>query len=162
MSFRRLSLLFVAVCVLTPASAVAQEEPPGAHSPNMTYVKNIPYEARNGDVPNFGTDQEFTKIGGKRYGLFGSYRNGIYIVDVTKPAAAKVVGIYDCGITQGDVQIFRQADERGTRVRHLHVRHLWRRHLGVLPRRRAARLRRHRRGGREGRNGTFIVDVSNP
>ena len=23
------------------------------------------------------------------------------------------MGIYDCGITQGDVQIFRQADERG-------------------------------------------------
>ena len=79
----------------------------------MTYVKNIPYEARNGDVPNFGTDQEFTKIGGKSYGLFGSYRNGMHIVDVTKPASAKVVGIYDCGITQGDVQIFRQKDERG-------------------------------------------------
>ncbi len=79
----------------------------------MSYVKNIPYEARNGDIPNFGTDQEFTKIGGKQYGLFGSYRNGMQIVDVTKPANAKLVGVYDCGITQGDVQIFRQKDERG-------------------------------------------------
>jgi hypothetical protein len=111
-SFRRFSLLTVAVCVLVPASAVAQEEPPGSHSPNMTYVKNIPYEARNQETPNVGTDQEFTRIGRKQYGLFGSYNNGMHIVDVSDPANATVVGVYDCGITQGDVQIFRQADER--------------------------------------------------
>ena len=161
MSFRRLSLLFVAVCVLAPASAVAQE-PPGAHSPNMTYVKNIPYEARNGDVPNFGTDQEFTKIGGKRYGLFGSYRNGMHIVDVTKPAAAKVVGIYDCGITQGDVQIFRQADERG-KVFATYTSDTY--GDGTSP----CYLDAERLGfdaideeAQEGRNGTFIVDVTKP
>ena len=158
---RRLSLLVVAACVLTPASAVAQEQPPGAHSPNMTYVKNIPYEARNGDVPNFGTDQEFTKIGGKQYGLFGSYRNGMHIVDVTKPTKAAVVGIYDCGITQGDVQIFRQKDERGrvfatytsdtfgdgTSTCYLDAQRLG---FDVL------------KANGSGKNGTFIVDVSKP
>ena len=112
MSVCRLSSLVIAVCALTPASAGA-EEPSGAHSPNMSYVKNIPYEARNGDEPNYGTDQEFTRIKGKRYGLFGSYMNGMQIVDISKPAKAKVVGVYDCGITQGDVQIFRQGDEPG-------------------------------------------------
>ena len=162
MFFRRLSLLVVAACFFVPASAVAQEEPPGDHSPNMTYVKNIPYEARNGDVPNFGTDQEFTKIGGKQYGLFGSYRNGMHIVDVTKPASAKVVGIYDCGITQGDVQIFRQKDERGkvfatytsdtygdgTSTCYLDAERLG---FDAINDETAA-----------GKNGTFIVDVTKP
>ena len=86
MFVRRLSPLVVAACFLTPASAIAQEQPPGAHSPNMTYVKNIPYEASNGDIPNYGTDQEFTRIGRKKYGLFGSYRNGMHIVNVTRPS----------------------------------------------------------------------------
>ena len=162
MSFRRLSLLFVAVCVLTPASAVAQEQPPGAHSPNMTYVKNIPYEARNQDVPNFGTDQEFTQIGRKRYGFFGSYNNGMHIVDVTNPARTKVVGIYDCGITQGDVQIFRQADERG-RVFATYTSDTYGDGTSTCY------LDAERLGfdaideeAEEGRNGTFIVDVTKP
>ena len=48
--FRRLSLLVVAACFFVPATAAAQEEPPGDHSPNMTYVKSMPYEERNGGV----------------------------------------------------------------------------------------------------------------
>ena len=160
MSFRRFSLLFVAVCVLTPASAVAQE-PPGAHSPNMTYVKSIPYEARNGDVPNFGTDQEFTKIGGKRYGLFGSYRNGMHIVDVTKPAAAKVVGIYDCGITQGDVQIFRQKDER-SKVFATYTSDTFGDGTSKCYQDAAALGYEVLKPNGSGKNGTFIVDVTKP
>jgi hypothetical protein len=158
---RRLSLLIVAACVLTPASAIAQE-PPGEHSPNMSYVKNIPYEARNGDAPNFGTDQEFTRIGGKQYGVFGSYRNGMQIVDISKPARASLTGVYDCGITQGDVQIFRQADERG-RVFATYTSDTF--GDGTSP----CYLEAEALGfdaideeAGEGRNGTFIVDITKP
>jgi hypothetical protein len=159
--FRRLSLLVAAASLFVPASAAAQEEPPGDHSPNMSYVKNIPYEARNGDVPNFGTDQEFTKIGGKSYGFFGSYRNGMHIVDVTKPEAAKVVGIYDCGITQGDVQIFRQKDERG-KVFATYTSDTYGDGTSKCYLDAAALGFDVLKPNGSGKNGTFIVDLTNP
>jgi hypothetical protein len=100
--------------LLLPAPlAPAAAEEPGEHSDNLTYVKNIPYEARNGTTPNRGSDIEFAKIRGKQYALAGSYNNGLQIVDISKPDKAQTVGIYDCGVTQGDVQVFRQADEPG-------------------------------------------------
>ena len=158
---RRLSLLTVAACVLTPASAVA-EEPPGAHSPNMSYVKNIPYEARNQDTPNFGTDQEFTKIRRKQYGVFGSYNNGMHIVDISKPASAKVAGVYDCGITQGDVQIFRQADER-KRVFATYTSDTFGDGTSTCYREaEALGFDAFDEETGEGKNGTFIVDISKP
>ena len=159
MFLRRLSLLIAAAAVAMPASAGAQEQPPGDHSPNMTYVKNIPYELRNGGRPDeVGTDQEFTRIRGKQYGLFGSYRNGMQIVDISKPASAEVVGVYDCGITQGDVQIFRDHGRTyatytsdtvgdGTSTCYQEAAALG---YEVL------------KPNGTGKNGTFIVDVSNP
>ena len=162
MSFRRLSLLTVVVSVLVPASAVAQDEPAGDHSPNMTYVKNIPYEARNQETPNFGTDQEFTRIGGKSYGIFGSYNNGMHIVDVSKPASAKLAGVYDCGITQGDVQIFRQADER-RRVFATYTSDTFGDGTSTCYREaEALGFDAVDEETSEGKNGTFIVDVTNP
>ncbi len=97
--------------LLAAPAASAAEEP--VTSPNMTHVKNIPYEARNGTVPNFGTDIEFAKLGGRQYALAGSYRNGLQIVDVTRAERSAIAGVYDCGVTQGDVQVFRQADMPG-------------------------------------------------
>jgi hypothetical protein len=35
------------------------------------------------------------------------------IVDISTPSRAKIVSTYDCGVTQGDVQVFHQADEPG-------------------------------------------------
>jgi hypothetical protein len=160
-SVRRLSSLVVALCVLMPTSAVA-EEPPGAHSPNMSYVKNIPYEARNQDVPNFGTDQEFTRIRGKQYGVFGSYNNGMHIVDISKPASAKVVGVYDCGITQGDVQIFRQRDERGRRFATYTSDTFGDGTSRCYREAEALGFDAINEEAEEGRNGTFIVDITRP
>jgi hypothetical protein len=161
-SFRRLSLLTVVVSVLLPASAAAQEQPPGDHSPNMTYVKNIPYEARNQETPNFGTDQEFTRIGGKDYGIFGSYNNGMHIVDISRPARARVAGVYDCGITQGDVQVFRQADERG-RVFATYTSDTFGDGTSTCYREaEALGFDAFDEEAGEGKNGTFIVDVTNP
>jgi hypothetical protein len=102
-------LVAAMVLALTPAGATAQDQ----HSRNMSLVKNLPYEARNGDVPNYGTDIEFARIAGRRYALAGSYRNGLQIVDITNPRSSEIVAVYDCGVTQGDVQVFRQADKPG-------------------------------------------------
>ena len=158
MPIRCVCSLIAAALVLAPASAVAQE-PPGAHSPNMTYVKNIPYELRNGGVAgDVGTDQEFTRIRGKQYGLFGSYKSGMQIVDISKPESASIVSVYDCGITQGDVQIFRDRGRTyatytsdtfgdGTSTCYQEAQALG---FDVL------------KENGSGKNGTFIVDVSNP
>ena len=108
----RIALMSLAlVLVAVPSSASAAE--PGEHSPNMSYVKNLEYEVRNGGDPNFGTDIEFATLAGRKYALAGSYRNGLQIVDISKPEQAEIASVYDCGVTQGDVQVFRQADEPG-------------------------------------------------
>ena len=111
---RLLVALGALALLLVPAAA-----PAGAaedrHSPNMSLTKTIPYganEAYDADE-NIGTDVEFAKIGGKRYALAGSYRNGLRIVDITRPTRAKEVAVYDCAVEQGDVQVFRQKDLPG-------------------------------------------------
>ena len=78
-------------------------------------------------------------IGERQYALAGSYRNGLQIVDITDPEQARIAAVYDCGITQGDPQVFTRG--RRAHVRDLHVGHLRRRHVDVLPRGRGARLR---------------------
>ena len=103
-------ILSVLVLAVLPASAAAQ----GAHSDNMSFVRNIPYAPQDADTPpNSGSDIEFAQIKGRRYALAGSYENGLQIVDVTRPESARTVGVYDCGVTQGDVQVFRQAGKPG-------------------------------------------------
>ena len=157
MSIRRVCSLIVAAVVFAPASAAAQE-PPGEHSPNMTYVKNIGYEARNGTAPNFGTDQEFTRIRGKQYGVFGSYRNGMHIVDISDPTQANVAGIYDCGITQGDVQIFR---DRG-KTYATYTSDTTGDGTSTCYQEAAALGYEVLKSNGTGKNGTFIVDISKP
>lgn len=92
--------------LLLPALAPAAEV---RHSPNMDLVKTIPYgQNAKYDAPeNFGTDVEFATIGRSRYALAGSYRNGLRIVDITRPESAREVAVYDCAVEQGDVQVFR-------------------------------------------------------
>ena len=79
----------------------------------MRHVKNLPYAVDNGGTPNYGTDIEFATLAGKKYALAGSYKNGMQIVDISDPENAEIVSTYDCGVTQGDVQVFHQADEPG-------------------------------------------------
>jgi LVIVD repeat len=105
------AFLTFAVLAVAPATAAAQEN--HEHSGNMTHVKNLPYAPDNGGTPNYGTDIEFATIAGNRYALAGSYKNGLQITDVTRPAQAEIVSVYDCGVTQGDVQVFRQPDLPG-------------------------------------------------
>lgn len=80
---RRVATAAILGLAVAAAPAAAADE----NSPNMTYVESIPYEARNGTVPNYGTDIEFTTIAGRDYALAGSYRNGMHIVDIGDPDA---------------------------------------------------------------------------
>ena len=113
---RRLAVLgslVLAVLALSAPAAFGQAATSGEHSDNMEFVKNLPYELRNGATEITGTDIEFTRIGGRQYALAGSYKNGMQIVDITNPRNSQIVAVYDCGVTQGDVQVFRQASKPG-------------------------------------------------
>jgi hypothetical protein len=141
---------------LVPAGALADE-----FSRNMSLVKNLPYEARNGDVPNFGTDIEFAQIGGRQYALAGSYRNGLQVVDITSPTSARRVSVYDCGITQGDVQVFRQAGKRG-RVFAGYTSDTYGDGTSTCYRQAEALGFSVKKPDGQGKNGTFIVELTNP
>jgi hypothetical protein len=73
----------------------------------MKAVANLPYE-KTGATSMAGSDIEFGRIGGRDYAFSGTLRNGLQIVDITTPARPKRVAVYDCQISQGDVQVFRQ------------------------------------------------------
>src|SRR4051794_367287 len=111
--FKLVSSAILSTLALAAPDAFAQAAESGGHSENMEFVANLPYELKNGATSITGTDIEFARIGGRQYALAGSYRNGMQIVDVTNPRAAKIAAVYDCGVTQGDVQVFRQADKPG-------------------------------------------------
>jgi hypothetical protein len=49
----------------------------------------------------------------KRFAFVGSYGDGLQIMDVTDPAASERVATWDCGVAQGDVQVFRRDDLGG-------------------------------------------------
>jgi hypothetical protein len=95
-----------------PAAAAAQDS--GSGSPNLDLVKTIGYPAKvEGKAANYGTDIEFAKLYGRQFALAGSYYNGMQIVDISKPGQAKTYGVYDCPIRQGDVQVWRAPDKSG-------------------------------------------------
>jgi hypothetical protein len=149
-------LVTALLVALVPASAVADE-----YSRNMSLVKNMPYQARNGDIPNFGTDIQFATVNGRQYALAGSYRNGMQIVDITNPRQARRVAVYDCGITQGDVQIFRQASKPG-RVFAGYTSDTYGDGTSTCYREAAALGFNVKKETGEGKNGTFIVELTNP
>jgi hypothetical protein len=145
--------------VVLPSAAVAAEQ--GQHSANMSYVKNLEYEARNGDTPNYGTDIEFAKIRGKRYAFAGSYMNGLQIVDITIPRKSRIAAVYDCGVPQGDVQVFRQADMPG-RTFVTYTSDTYGDGTSTCYRDAAALGFDVRKSDGTGRNGTFIAEITDP
>jgi hypothetical protein len=149
----------VLIALLTPAAAKAAEI--GAHSPNMSYVKNIPYPERNGGTPNYGTDIEFAEVAGREYAFAGSYKNGMQIVDITDPQNAKTAATYDCGVTQGDVQIFSQPTKPG-RLFAGYASDTWGDGTSTCYREAAALGFDVLKEDGTGKNGTFIVEITNP
>ncbi|MEX2196139.1 MAG: hypothetical protein WD844_12715 [Thermoleophilaceae bacterium] len=161
MRHRAVVCLTLALGLVPCAAAAAQE---GEHSPNMSFVENLPYEAADADgTPNFGTDIEFATISGREYALAGSYENGLHIVDITDPQNAQVAGIYDCGVTQGDVQVFRQDDEPG-RVFATYTSDTFGDGDSTCYREAEALGFDVQKddGSEEGKNGSFIVEVTDP
>jgi hypothetical protein len=46
----------------------------------------------------------------RSYAIAGTEFNGMQIVDITDPESAEIASVYDCGVLQGDVQVFTQGD----------------------------------------------------
>lgn len=46
----------------------------------------------------------------RTFAFAGSYKDGLMIVDVSDPANATPVATWDCGVSQGDVQLFTRPD----------------------------------------------------
>lgn len=76
---------------------------------NVRHVLNVPHtEQQNASQTQQATDFELATIDGRTYAFAGSYYDGLDVVDVTDPEHAEVVASYDCGVGQGDVQVFRR------------------------------------------------------
>jgi len=71
----------------------------------MSFVANLQYDD-SGEAQN-GSDVEFLKVGKKEYALAGTLRGGMQIVDITDPQAPFVAAVYDCAISQGDIQVWK-------------------------------------------------------
>ncbi|CAN5544801.1 hypothetical protein BH20ACT23_BH20ACT23_08900 [soil metagenome] len=151
-------LALVPLPITTAGAQVAEE---GEHSPNMRHVANIAYEARNGGTPNYGTDIEFATLKGRKYALGGSYRNGMQIVDITNPERAQITAVYDCGVTQGDIQVFKRKDMPG-RTFVTYTSDTFGDGTSTCYREAAALGFDVKKANGSGKNGTFIADVTNP
>ncbi|MFP5252585.1 MAG: LVIVD repeat-containing protein [Actinomycetes bacterium] len=71
----------------------------------MEFVANLQYND-SGQAQN-GSDIEFMRIGGKEYALAGTLRGGLQIIDITDPREPRRVAVYDCRVTQGDIQVWK-------------------------------------------------------
>jgi hypothetical protein len=71
---------------------------------NMEFVANLQYDD-TGEAQG-GSDIEFMKLGKKEYALAGTLSKGMQIIDITRPTAPKRVAVYDCDISQGDIQVW--------------------------------------------------------
>jgi len=74
----------------------------------MEFVANLQYND-SGSVQN-GSDVEFLKVGEKEYALAGTLRGGMQIVDITDPENSFIAAVYDCAITQGDIQVWKHGE----------------------------------------------------
>jgi hypothetical protein len=71
----------------------------------MSFVANLQYD-KTGEAQN-GSDIEFVRIDRRDYALAGTLRGGMQVIDITKPRHPKRVAVYDCAISQGDIQVWR-------------------------------------------------------
>jgi hypothetical protein len=71
----------------------------------MSFVANLQYND-SGEAQN-GSDVEFLKVGKREYALAGTLREGLQIIDITDPKQPFVAAVYDCAISQGDIQVWK-------------------------------------------------------
>ncbi|MCW2608219.1 MAG: putative secreted protein [Frankiales bacterium] len=108
-----LAVLALASPLLPSAQAVAPE---GTGTDSLVPVVNLPHKNKAASAKSAGTDIEFATIKGVKYALAGSYDNGLQIVDVSDPTRPRTAAVYDCGISQGDVQVFTRQVAGETRT----------------------------------------------
>ena len=111
---RRLAVPAVAIALAAVAPSAFAVEPTG-RGVNIKPVANLAYpNLHTPTATNQGTDLEFATLkarGRERtFAFAGSYSDGLHVIDVTDPEHAERVATWDCGISQGDVQIFRRPD----------------------------------------------------
>ncbi len=150
--------------VMLPAGALPVAMPTAADdeviaSETMSLVKNLPYEDAHDTGANQGTDVEFATITvgeeAREFAFAGSYFNGLQIVDITDPEQAEIVSVYDCGVAQGDVQVF-------TRDGSTYVTYTQDTGYSFVAESQCYLDAEALRHLDEGTAGTFIVDVSDP
>ncbi|HZJ05644.1 MAG TPA: hypothetical protein VFD59_09265 [Nocardioidaceae bacterium] len=71
----------------------------------MSHVANLQYDD-SGEAQS-GSDIEFVKVGSKEYALAGTLKKGMQIVDITNPRKPRRAAVYDCDISQGDIQVWK-------------------------------------------------------
>ncbi|MGZ8737083.1 MAG: LVIVD repeat-containing protein [Nocardioides sp.] len=74
----------------------------------MRFVANLQYD-KTGEAQN-GSDIEFLRVGSKEYALAGTLRGGMQIIDITRPKQPRIAAVYDCAISQGDIQVWKKGD----------------------------------------------------
>ena len=122
----RVLLILSLVAVLAPAGAVAAAPAAKGVGAGIKPIANKQYADQFKTGKNQGTDIEFailtapgtpaksTDVAPRRrgvqhrYSVAGSYDNGMQLIDITNPREPRKVGRYDCGVSQGDVQVFRR------------------------------------------------------
>jgi hypothetical protein len=76
----------------------------------MSHIANLQYDG-SGESQS-GSDIEFVKVGKQEYALAGTLRKGLQIIDITDPENPVMAAVYDCDISQGDIQVW----EHGRRI----------------------------------------------
>ena len=102
---RILGALGAGLLVLMSLSAVPAKAAPPISSPNMSVVASLGWRSEGAQR---GTDLEFATIRGRDYAFAGTYSYGMQVIDITNPRRPELAGVFDCGLAQGDVQVFRQ------------------------------------------------------
>lgn len=87
------------------AAGPARSAPETFRSPNVSHVAQLQWRA--GGTQN-GTDLEFATIGGRDYAFAGTYHRGMQVIDITNPRRPSIAGVFDCGLAQGDVQVWQK------------------------------------------------------
>jgi hypothetical protein len=121
--FALLACLTLSILALAAPSALAQSATEGEHSANMEFVKNLPYELRNGATEIVGTDIEFARIGGRQYALAGSYvhpreqvmtaafyNGGVRVVDLSGLTGISLGGTQVAGEGMREIGYYRMPD----------------------------------------------------
>ena len=152
---RRLAVSTVLALLALAAPAAAQD----AHSPNLSHVKTLPYEARNGDDAELRAPTSSSRRSAGASTRWPAPTTTACRSSTSRdPDAARIVAVYDCGVTQGDPQVFT----RGERTYATYTSDTFGDGTSTCYREAAALGFDAIEEDGTGRNGTFIADITDP